>query len=555
MKKEFTLVQKALGICGVVSVIVAICLVWVSFQMNQLIKLETTGTANIVQENEVSRLIAQANHHTTKMASSFKNVLLRGEGEGAAAKYKKEFDKFVTQFDETTAELLKNPAVAADPERVKAITAWKADFAAASTAYAKALSGYDPNIPFQYRDLDKAVSGIDRPVVKTGLAIEELGLQTQTAAINQLTAEIKAETSQLLISLYAGMALTLLFLCGSLMTYARGVKRSLGAEPAVLAQHAGHIASGNLLGSAGTSAKYNSGSVMGAFEQMRLSLLALVTDIRSRTADAERSLDSIRQQLAVVDDSAIAQSNSSAQMAAGIEEMSANIVQLFDVAEQTKLAAEGSSAESDSGLILVESTSDDVEKTAQGATQLSQTVQELGTQSDQISQIISVIEEIAGQTNLLALNAAIEAARAGEQGRGFAVVADEVRRLAERTTQSTSEIEQMVGAIQKGTQNVVTEMTGWAHKVSSSLGRMNQTKDLMGTIRQRAGDVKVMASEVTSSLSEQRTAANQLSLQIEKYSALSDENTSCVGEIRSSLADLTGAFSQLNAQCEKFRVA
>lgn len=79
MKKEFTLVQKALGICGVVSIIVAICLVWVSFQMNQLIKLETAGTANIVQENDVSRLIAQANHHTTKMASSFKNVLLRGK--------------------------------------------------------------------------------------------------------------------------------------------------------------------------------------------------------------------------------------------------------------------------------------------------------------------------------------------------------------------------------------------------------------------------------------------------------------------------------------------
>jgi methyl-accepting chemotaxis protein len=203
----------------------------------------------------------------------------------------------------------------------------------------------------------------------------------------------------------------------------------------------------------------------------------------------------------------------------------------------------------------VESTSEDVEKTAQGATQLSQTVHELGSQSDQISQIISVIEEIAGQTNLLALNAAIEAARAGEQGRGFAVVADEVRRLAERTTQSTSEIEQMVGAIQKGTQNVVVEMTGWAGKVSSSLGRMNQTRDLMGTIRNRAGDVKVMASEVTSSLSEQRSAATLLSTQIEKYAAMSEENANCVGEIRKSLVELTEAFSQLNAQCGKFKIS
>lgn len=555
MKHQFTLTQKALGICAVIALIVAASLAWVTVQMNRMIELETVGTAKIVHENEVSRLIAQANHHTTKMASSFKNVLLRGEGDGAADKYKKEFSKYVQQFERTTGDLLKNQAVVSDSERVKAIQAWQNDFKAASTAYAAALGQYDPLLPFQYRDLDKLVNGIDRPVVKAGLSIEELGLQTQTAAINQLTEEIHAETGRLLWTLYASMALTLSFLCASLMVYARSVRQSLGAEPGFLATQASKIASGDLQCTEMSSLQSKPGSVSAVFETMRLALLDLVRDIRERTSDAERSLDSIRQQLGVVDESAVSQSNSSAEMAAGIEEMSANISQLFDVAEQTKLAAEDSSAESESGLSLVESTSEDVEKTAQGATQLSQTVHELGSQSDQISQIISVIEEIAGQTNLLALNAAIEAARAGEQGRGFAVVADEVRRLAERTTQSTSEIEQMVGAIQKGTQNVVVEMTGWAGKVSSSLGRMNQTRDLMGTIRNRAGDVKVMASEVTSSLSEQRSAATLLSTQIEKYAAMSEENANCVGEIRKSLVDLTDAFSQLNSQCGKFRIA
>ena len=555
MKHQFTLTQKALGICAVIALIVAASLAWVTVQMNRMIELETVGTAKIVHENEVSRLIAQANHHTTKMASSFKNVLLRGEGDGAADKYKKEFSKYVQQFERTTGDLLKNQAVVSDSERVKAIQAWQNDFKAASTAYAAALGQYDPLLPFQYRDLDKLVNGIDRPVVKAGLSIEELGLQTQTAAINQLTEEIHAETGRLLWTLYASMALTLSFLCASLMVYARSVRQSLGAEPGFLATQASKIASGDLQCTETSSLQSKPGSVSAVFETMRLALLDLVRDIRERTSDAERSLDSIRQQLGVVDESAVSQSNSSAEMAAGIEEMSANISQLFDVAEQTKLAAEDSSAESESGLSLVESTSEDVEKTAQGATQLSQTVHELGSQSDQISQIISVIEEIAGQTNLLALNAAIEAARAGEQGRGFAVVADEVRRLAERTTQSTSEIEQMVGAIQKGTQNVVVEMTGWAGKVSSSLGRMNQTRDLMGTIRNRAGDVKVMASEVTSSLSEQRSAATLLSTQIEKYAAMSEENANCVGEIRKSLVDLTDAFSQLNSQCGKFRIA
>lgn len=555
MQKQFTLVQKAVGICAIVSIIVVTCVVWVTFQMSSLLKLESTGTATIIQENEVSRLIAQANHHTTKMASSFKNVLLRGEGEGAASKYKKEFNKFIQQFDETTTKLLAIPVIAADPDRVKLIEVWKSDFFAASAAYGKALDGYDPSIPFQYRQLDKSVSGIDRPVVKTGVAIEEEGLQAQVEAIEQLGMAMRTGTQQLLKTLYWGMAVTLVLLCLCLMGYARSVIRSLGAEPSTLAEQASKIASGNLLGGDVISKSVGSNSVLAAFEQMRLGLLTLVTDIRLRTTAAEATLSNIRQQLGAVDESAIAQSSSSAEMAAGIEEMSANIVQLFGVAEQTKLAAEGSSAESETGLKLVQSTSNDFEKTAHGAEQLSLTVHKLGAQSDQISQIISVIEQIAGQTNLLALNAAIEAARAGEQGRGFAVVADEVRRLAERTTQSTSEIEQMVGAIQKGTQNVVSEMTGWASTVSASLGQMGQTRHLMGAIKQRAGDVKVMASEVTSSLSEQRSAANHLSGQIERYAAMAEENANCVGEIRKSLLDLTGAFSQLNAQCEKFRVA
>ncbi|HEX4879922.1 MAG TPA: methyl-accepting chemotaxis protein [Limnobacter sp.] len=555
MKKEFTLIQKALGICAVVACTVGVCLVWVTFQLSNMAALEAEGTAKILEENEVSRLIAQANHSTTKMATAFKNVLLRGETEGAADKHKKEFEKHVQEFGQTTAELAKIPALAADPERVKAVQAWQGDFSSAASTYANALAQYDPSVPGQYKTLDKMVSGIDRPVVKAGLAIEAIGQEAQAAAIDRFSAELAAAKKRLLTALYSSMGFTLIFLCASLMVYARSVRQSLGVEPRFLAEQAAKIASGDLQSNDLSHLKSQQGSVAAMFEAMRLSLLGLVKDIRDRTNAAERSLDSIRQQLGVVDESAVSQSNSSAGMAAGIEEMSANIAQLFDVADQTRLAAEGSSTESESGLHLVESTSEDVEKTAQGAAQLSTTVQELGTQSEQISQIVSVIEDIAEQTNLLALNAAIEAARAGEQGRGFAVVADEVRRLAERTTQSTSEIEQMVSAIQKGTQNVVVEMTGWADRVTASLDRMHQTKSLMGAIRQRAGDVKVMASEVTNSLSEQRSAANMLSTQIEKYAAMSEENASCVSQIRQSLGDLTDAFAQLNQQCDKFKVS
>lgn len=149
MKHQFSLIQKALGICAVIAIIVATSMAWVTVQMNRMIELEMAGTSKIIQENEVSRLIAQANHHTTKMASSFKNVLLRGEGESAAEKYKKEFNKYVDQFQQTTADLLKNQAVVSDTDRVKAIQAWQNDFKVASTAYAAALGQYDPMLPFQ----------------------------------------------------------------------------------------------------------------------------------------------------------------------------------------------------------------------------------------------------------------------------------------------------------------------------------------------------------------------------------------------------------------------
>jgi len=181
-------------------------------------------------------------------------------------------------------------------------------------------------------------------------------------------------------------------------------------------------------------------------------------------------------------------------------------------------------------------------------------VRVLGEQSQKISGIVGVIREIADQTNLLALNAAIEAARAGEQGRGFAVVADEVRKLAEKTTSSTQEISTMIGEIQQGTQTAVKHMELGTSQVEKGVTVAAATGEAMNSIE--AGAVKVLAAvdEISTALQEQATASNQISQGVERIAQMTEENSAAVNEVSRAAGELQKLATTLKGNVGRFKL-
>jgi len=180
-------------------------------------------------------------------------------------------------------------------------------------------------------------------------------------------------------------------------------------------------------------------------------------------------------------------------------------------------------------------------------------MEELGKSSDQIGRIISVIDDIADQTNLLALNAAIEAARAGEQGRGFAVVADEVRKLAERTSNATKEIAQMIKSIQSETKNAVKAMQAGNMQVEQGLVTTAQAGESLGEIIQMAHQVGEMVLHIATAASQQSGATEEVSGNMEQISRISQDAAVGAQQTAKACHDLSGLALDLQSLVGQFK--
>ncbi|MCL2644885.1 MAG: methyl-accepting chemotaxis protein [Betaproteobacteria bacterium] len=224
------------------------------------------------------------------------------------------------------------------------------------------------------------------------------------------------------------------------------------------------------------------------------------------------------------------QSDSATTMASGIEEMNANIVHVSDSAKQAHQVSIDSSNISNEGAVVIQQATGSMTRIADTVRTASDVVSTLGRESQAISNIISVIKEIADQTNLLALNAAIEAARAGEQGRGFAVVADEVRKLAERTSCSTQEIGDMICRILDGTANAVTSMQEGVRQVEEGVSYAGQAGGSIASIRQSASQVTAATTSISHALTEQSAAIAEISSNVEKIATMADQNSQTAKE-------------------------
>ena len=249
------------------------------------------------------------------------------------------------------------------------------------------------------------------------------------------------------------------------------------------------------------------------------------------------------------------QKNQVVQISAAVEEMSASVV---EVARQAVTAAENadeSGKVAEDGGSVVGETVLTMQEIRESVLNSSKIVAELGRRGDEIGEIIAVINDIADQTNLLALNAAIEAARAGEHGRGFAVVADEVRKLADRTTEATEEVAKTIRAIQSETRVAVEHMEGGSERVERGVSRASQAGESLDGIVARTRDVASMIRSIAAAAEQQSAAGTQISRGVEGISAVTNEAATGAAEAASAAEQLSEKAEDLRRLVGQFRVA
>jgi methyl-accepting chemotaxis protein len=236
------------------------------------------------------------------------------------------------------------------------------------------------------------------------------------------------------------------------------------------------------------------GEAAQAFNAFMEKLHGIVAEVKSSTGQLLHTVDSLTQVSDRVAANSQLQSQEAYSMAAQVEIMTYTLDGLASQAEDVQRVSGDSSEHSVHGGEIIHAAANEMNHITATVDESSRTIQDLGTQSDQISQIVNVIKEIADQTNLLALNASIEAARAGEQGRGFAVVADEVRKLAERTSNSTQEITAMIEKIQAGTRMAIQSMETGVARVGQGAALAQQAGEAINLIKEGVGQAPAATS-------------------------------------------------------------
>lgn len=312
------------------------------------------------------------------------------------------------------------------------------------------------------------------------------------------------------------------------------------------------VASGRLNNRIDSSGGDEISELLAGIDVMQDQLCQLLGDIKQAAGELSSASAVVAATAEQLNASANEQSRASSSIAAAVEELSVSINHVSGSSAEARQIASDSGRQAEQSSLVISNTVSSMERIAQVVRSASNRIEELGKQSEQISSIVSVIKGIADQTNLLALNAAIEAARAGEQGRGFAVVADEVRMLAQRTTQSTSEISTMIGLILSGTSDAVGQMGSGVTQVNQGVELAAQAGTAITEIQRSFQQVLTVIEQISLNLSEQNAASQEVAGHIERIAMMSAQNTEATSHSSKVAHDLKSLSGQLNQAVGRF---
>ncbi|MGN2621850.1 methyl-accepting chemotaxis protein [Stutzerimonas balearica] len=330
--------------------------------------------------------------------------------------------------------------------------------------------------------------------------------------------------------------------------------RSIGRPLQALKQAAAQVAAGDLSRTIECRGRDEITEVQQSIRQMQHRLRETLQDIQGSATQLASAADELH---AVTEHSAqgIAQQNQEVQMAAtAVNEMSAAVEEVAGNANRTSTASREAEEVAEAGRHKVNVTRETIDRLSNKLGDTAATVQRLADEAANIGQVVDVIRAIADQTNLLALNAAIEAARAGEAGRGFAVVADEVRNLAQRTQSSTEEIERMIGAIQSATADSVREMEQSSEFAGRSQTLAGEADQALALIAERVGQINEMNLVIASAAEEQAQVAREVDRNLVAIRDVSEQSATGAQQTSAASDELARLATGLNQLVGRFRL-
>ena len=356
-------------------------------------------------------------------------------------------------------------------------------------------------------------------------------------------------SGKLLLAICAALALVIGVLGWRM---AKSVIGELGGEPAYAARMAQALASGDLTQKIETRGRDD--SLTGSLRQMQQGLTRMVQEMHAASGHLDQASTGLVQEMDGVRQRAHQAADSTTSTAAAIQEMTSSIALVSQSAGEAEANSRRATALAGDGEALVTDATSGIRRIEADLAQAAAAVTGLVTRAADISSVATVIKEIADQTNLLALNAAIEAARAGEQGRGFAVVADEVRKLAERTAAATSRITQMTTEVRHDVDAAVAGMQAIRPQMVQGVELTERTGRALADIRSGAHDTLNKISEVALASAEQASASSAIAANVESITAMISASSTAAEAADSAVKHIRGLADSLRESVARFKV-
>ena len=558
---RYTIKAKIYSISIVFIGALAVSIIYALNSMNQI----GEELATISEENiPLTQVVSQVTIHQLEQAISFERALRFGERMNTETRATTHFNKAIETFtafsQQISEEFNRGEQIAQKAMTLARNDNKRQEFKQIADILKRVKKEHEDYVRHaehtiglikqsRLHEAFEAAEGIETEEKAIGHKLEalqmEIGQFTETAALNAKQHEKNAFTTLSTIGLVTGLlGVTIAFLVVGSIT--RGLRNAIHVAQSV--------AAGNLTEEVYVEGSDEIAQLLNALSIMRSKLHQMINEMQQASTELAASAEELA---AVSEDTnrTLHEQQSEVQQAAtAINEMSATVQEVARSAQDTANSATHASTEANLGQQEVSNTIDSINSLATAVENATQVIHQVGEDSSDISTVLDVIKSIAEQTNLLALNAAIEAARAGEQGRGFAVVADEVRTLAKRTQESTKEIEGVIVRLQDSSKNAVHAMEGGRNQTEASVKQAAKAGTSLETITQAISHISDMNTQIASAAEEQSVVAEEINRNITAISDVAEQNAAASNQVTASSEELSRLACNLQSHIAQFEV-